>query len=55
MPDSLDEVKAAFRAPVGGARPAESRWSPASAFFEKSGREMLTLSLSVLTLSGHRP
>jgi hypothetical protein len=42
---SLDEAKVAFRAAVGGARPAESR--PASAFAEKSGRDMLNLSLSV--------
>jgi hypothetical protein len=49
--DSLDEAKAAFRAAVGGAprrcAPAESRPSPASAFFGKSGRDMLSLSLSV--------
>jgi hypothetical protein len=47
--DSLDETKAAFRAGAGGrpstVRPAESR--SASAFFGKSGRDMLTMSLSV--------
>jgi len=48
-PITLDEAKAVFRAGGGRrpstVRPAESR--SASAFAEKSGREMLTVSLSV--------
>jgi hypothetical protein len=45
--DTLDEAKAAFRAArPSTVRPAESWSSPASAFFRKSGREMLNLSLS---------